>query len=86
MLIYKFKAKPKGKTINISLCMLISGAVGNMLDRVFKGYVVDMLEFTFIDFPVFNVADSFVVIGAILLAVYIIFIYKEPKKEENGKI
>ena len=60
---------------------VLAGGVGNMIDRLRLGYVVDMIEVEFISFPVFNVADCFVVMGAILLSVYILFIYKEPQKE-----
>ena len=81
LIIYKIKYKPQGKIINTSLCLLISGAIGNLIDRIFRGFVVDMLEVTFIEYPVFNVADCFVVIGAVLLGIYIMFIYKEPEKE-----
>jgi len=81
MAFYKIKHKPKGKMINISLCLLLSGAVGNMIDRIFLGYVVDMLEITFINYPVFNIADCFVVIGAILFSIYILFLYDDPKKK-----
>lgn len=81
LIIYKIKSRPQGKIINTSLCLLISGAIGNLIDRIFRGFVVDMLEVTFIEYPVFNVADCFVVVGAILLGVYIMFIYKEPEKE-----
>ena len=59
-----------------SLSLIIGGAIGNMIDRVFLGYVVDFLEATFIDFPVFNVADICVVCGAIMMFVYIAFIDK----------
>ena len=83
MVWYKCKFKPQGKVINTSLCLLLSGALGNMIDRIFLGYVVDMLEVTFIDYPVFNVADCFVVVGAILLCIYILFIYKEPEKVDD---
>ncbi len=83
ILYFKHRYNPKEKTINYALCLLISGAVGNLIDRIFRGYVVDMIEVTFINYPVFNVADCFVVIGTILLAVYIIFIYKEPKKYDK---
>lgn len=83
MIYYKFKYKPQGKVINTSLCLILSGAVGNMIDRLRLGYVVDMLEVTFIDYPVFNVADCFVVIGAILLMIYIVFIYKEPENKDD---
>ena len=83
MVWYKRKFKPQGKVINTSLCLLLSGALGYMIDRIFLGYVVDMLEVTFIDYPVFNVADCFVVVGAILLCIYILFIYKEPEKVDD---
>jgi signal peptidase II len=54
--------------------MILGGAIGNLIDRIRFGYVVDMLHFTLIDFPVFNVADSFMVIGTILMAYYLLFI------------
>ncbi len=81
LIIYKIKSRPKDKVLNTSLCLIISGALGNLIDRIFRGYVVDMLEVTFIEYPVFNVADCFVVTGAILLSIYILFFYKEPEKE-----
>lgn len=55
--------------------LLIGGGVGNLIDRVRLGYVVDMLDCTFIEFPVFNVADCFVVCGTIAALVYYIWIY-----------
>ena len=61
---------------NLSLSLFIGGAIGNMIDRVFVGYVVDFLQFTFIDFPVFNVADICVVFGAITMIVYALFFDK----------
>ena len=61
---------------NLSLSLFIGGAIGNMIDRIFLGYVVDFLEFTFIDFPVFNVADICVVFGAIIMIVYALFFDK----------
>ena len=82
---YKLRYKPQGKIINTSLCLILAGAVGNMIDRILRGYVVDMLEVTFIEYPVFNVADCFVVVGAILLAIYIVFIYKEPEKNNQDE-
>ncbi len=79
---YKLRYKPQSYTLNSALCLITAGAVGNLIDRVGRGYVVDMIEVTFIDYPVFNVADCFVVVGAILLSIYVMFIYKEPKKDE----
>lgn len=84
IIIYLLKEKPKDKTLILSLSLILSGAIGNMIDRISKGFVVDMIEVTFIDYPVFNFADCCVVIGAILLGIYILFIYKEPQKEEKN--
>ncbi len=60
-----------------SLSLIIGGAAGNMIDRIFSGAVVDFLNFLFIDFPVFNFADICVTVGAALMFVYLIFIDKE---------
>lgn len=84
IIIYLLKEKPKDKTLTCSLSLILAGAIGNMIDRILKGFVVDMIEVTFIDYPVFNFADCCVVIGAILLGIYILFIYKEPQKEEKN--
>lgn len=59
------------------LFLLVSGAVGNMIDRISQGYVVDFLYFKLIDFPIFNVADCYVVIATFLLMVLIFFVYSE---------
>ena len=83
LIVYKCKYKPKGIVINTALQFILSGAVGNMIDRIWRGFVVDMLEVTFITYPVFNFADCLVVIGAILLAIYILFIYKESEDVNN---
>jgi len=61
----------------ISTSLVIAGALGNLIDRIFLGYVIDFLNFSLIDFPIFNVADCCVVIGAILLFVYVLFGMKE---------
>ena len=67
--------------LRISLAMILGGAIGNLIDRIRLGYVVDMLHFTLIDFPVFNVADCFVVSGTILLASYILFVADKSERE-----
>ena len=66
--------------LRISLSMILGGAIGNLIDRIRLGYVVDMLYFSLIDFPVFNVADSFIVIGTILLGYYILFMAEKEGK------
>jgi signal peptidase II len=65
------------KMFSISCAMILGGGVGNLIDRLTYKYVVDFLYFELIDFPIFNFADCCVVVGAILLFVYILFICKE---------
>ena len=62
-----------------------AGGLGNMIDRVRLGYVVDMIEVEFIRFPVFNVADSFITCGCVLLIAHLIFCNKEFFKDEKKK-
>ena len=70
---------------------IASGAVGNLIDRLVLGYVVDFFYFELIDFPIFNVADIYVTCATIILALLILFYYKEdeldclfPKKKEKN--
>ena len=71
---------PLGK---LTLTLLLAGAVGNLIDRALRGYVVDMFNVLFMNFAVFNVADICVVVGGIAAAVYYLFLYDklEPKPE-----
>ena len=62
---------------------VFAGGLGNMIDRLRLGYVVDMIEVEFISFPVFNVADCFITCGCIALIVSIFFFNKEFWKEEK---
>lgn len=59
------------------LVLLASGAVGNFIDRLVHRYVIDFIYFSLIDFPVFNVADCFVCISAVLILYCLIFKYKD---------
>jgi len=63
----------------ICTTLIIVGGIGNLIDRVFRGYVVDFIYFKPINFPIFNLADSCVTCGAIALAIIILF-SKEPEK------
>lgn len=63
--------------VRIAIMFLASGGIGNMIDRINLGYVIDFLSFDLINFPVFNVADMYVVCSMILLLVLILFIYKD---------
>ena len=65
------------KLVTISGILIVAGGVGNLIDRFFRGYVVDFLYFKWIDFPIFNVADCCVVIGAVLLLIFFFFIYED---------
>ena len=64
----------------ISLALLLAGAVGNLIDRAFQGYVVDMFHVLFMEFAVFNVADICVVVGGIAAAVYYMWGYERLEK------
>ena len=59
-----------------------SVSVGNMIDRVYLGYVVDFFYFNLIDFPIFNVADIYVTVSTIVLVILILFYYQEDEFEE----
>lgn len=67
----------------IPAVMVLSGGVGNLIDRVLFGYVTDMFNTLFMNFAVFNVADICITVGGLWLVVYVIFGYEklEPKKE-----
>ena len=67
----------------ISLAVVLAGAVGNLIDRVFLHFVTDMFKTTFMNFAVFNVADICVVLGGIAVCVYVIFFYE--KWEKRGR-
>lgn len=64
--------------VRICTTLIIAGGFGNWIDRVFRGYVVDFIYFKPINFPIFNLADSCVTCGAIVLAILILFT-KEPE-------
>ena len=62
---------------------VFAGGLGNMIDRLRLGYVVDMIQTEFMDFPVFNVADCFITCGCILLIAHLIFFNKDFWKDEK---
>ena len=66
-----------------AVVFIVGGGLGNMIDRALYGYVVDMIELEFMNFAVFNVADSFVCIGAALLVIWAVFF--DRKKPEEPK-
>ncbi|EJP6471177.1 signal peptidase II [Clostridium botulinum] len=69
------KYKPTSKLLKISLALIISGAIGNLIDRIYYKFVVDFIMLHYKDvyyFPTFNIADMLVVLGTALLAIYIL--------------
>ena len=82
---YRKKALPFTTLERWCIAAIYGGGLGNMIDRIRFGYVVDMIETRFMDFPVFNVADCFITCGCIALAVHLIFFNKDFWKEEKKK-
>lgn len=76
---YLIKHKNDNLLLRIALSMVLAGAVGNLIDRIWLGYVVDFFDFRLINFAIFNIADTSVVIGSILLAYYLLFIAGKEK-------
>lgn len=70
--------KPKGIISKLGCSFIVGGAAGNLADRLYRGFVVDFIDFRAINYPVFNVADCFIVVGAILVCIYILF-FSEKK-------
>lgn len=83
--VYEYFKKPLPFTTLERWCIaaIYGGGLGNVIDRVRLGYVVDMIETEFMTFPVFNVADCFITCGCILLLVHILFFNKAFWKEEK---
>lgn len=79
---YIVKMRPRALLEKWALCFITGGAVGNFIDRAVFGYVRDFILLEFIDFPVFNIADCFVCIGAGLYILYA-FLDTSAKKEES---
>jgi len=79
-IIYK---KPQNKLLLTSLGMISGGGIGNLIDRIRLSYVVDFIDVRIINYPVFNVADSFVVVGAVLFIIYIMF-YEGKESGRNN--
>lgn len=78
LIVYTLKSKPESKLFKWSATLICGGAVGNLIDRMSNGYVIDMIRVHFFDFPVFNFADCCVVVGAVLFCVFVLI-----SKEEN---
>ncbi len=80
---YRNKSMPFSRFERWCIAAIYGGGLGNMIDRVRLGYVVDMIETEFIEFPVFNVADCFITCGCIALMVSLFLLNKDFWKEEK---
>ncbi len=89
LLVYLWKFAPRDKLLGVGLSLVIGGGIGNMIDRVAYGYVVDFLDFC--AFPnlwmwVFNVADACVCVGAGIVVLYLVIdIVKDAKRQKSAK-
>ena len=84
MAIYHYGCKGGRRLQDIAIAMIISGGIGNMIDRTVLNYVVDFIDFCLIDFAIFNGADSFVCVGAGLLILSLILDMKDEVAQEKA--
>ena len=83
VIVYLQKYGQKERMLGVSLSLVLGGAIGNFIDRVFRGEVVDFIDvkiFTY-DYPIFNIADSALVIGVILMVWYTLQDGRNPKEK-----
>ncbi len=73
----KMPGHKKYNLMHVTLVLVASGAIGNMIDRMAQDYVVDFIYFVLIDFPIFNVADVYVTCATVLFVIAVLFYYKE---------
>lgn len=84
LVVYMSVARPKSRFEIVSLAFIAGGGIGNMIDRIFRGFVVDFIDVTCINFYVFNVADSFVCIGCGMMVLYLLRSEIDEKKTKNS--
>lgn len=81
--VFDFFSKFENNLYNVGISFVIGGAVGNLIDRIFLGGVRDFIFFEFWEtYPTFNIADTFLIVGIILIAIYVVFFLK-PKEEKK---
>ncbi len=79
--LFKLPEQKKFNSVNILLTMIIAGGIGNMIDRCRFDYVVDFISFVLINYPIFNVADIYIVVATILLFILFLFVFTEKDLE-----
>lgn len=76
-ILFKMPEDKKYNILHVLLVLIASGAIGNMIDRIRLEYVVDFFYFVLINFPIFNMADIYVSVACVLLAIVMLFVYQE---------
>lgn len=82
ILIYLIKEQPKDRLIGVCCGLILGGAIGNGIDRMLRGYVVDFIELTFFRFPVFNIADIAITVGGVIA---VLIVMKRDKEQGDLK-
>ncbi len=77
IIVYLILGKSSSKLETVSLVMIAAGGIGNLIDRIFRGFVVDFIEYLFMEWGVFNFADILVTVGAVLLVISVLFVKGE---------
>jgi len=85
LVILMFTDAIKTKFDYICLVMIATGGIGNIIDRIFRGYVVDYIEYLFVDFYIFNFADCLITVGAFLMIFYQIYLMIKENKAKKGQ-
>ena len=81
LFLFKLPQLKKFCPVHVLLSFVVAGGLGNMVDRIRFDYVVDFISFVLIDFPIFNVADCYIVCGTIILFILFLFVFKEKDLE-----
>ncbi|MBQ6293881.1 MAG: signal peptidase II [Lachnospiraceae bacterium] len=79
---FRIPEKKRFNALSVCVLFIFSGAIGNFIDRLRQGYVVDFLELRFMSFPVFNIADCYITWTTVVLICLLLFYYKENELKE----
>ena len=81
-LYFLFNKKYKNVWFDVGIALVLGGIIGNFIDRLHLKYVVDMLQLDFIHFNIFNIADSAITVGVILIFIYLVFFDEKENKHD----
>ncbi len=85
-IIYLMRKKRKVDVEYVCITLIVAGGLGNLVDRIFRGYVVDYIEPLFIDFAIFNFADMLITCSSVFWAIWLFYeVFKESKAEKGKK-